>query len=125
MTRNFFLVGSLLAASLIVSAPSALAACQTTPVRFFPSQNDTVSTTATVSGGVCEITYHSSGAFQFTSTIVVSRPQHGIIVRTGVAGIRYRVAKGFRGTDHASVKFCGKGRTGSGCSTVNFNFNDP
>ena len=67
------------------------------------------------------MTLHAGPSSSFTSIAIIAGPRHGRLVKTGVSGLIYTASAGYKGSDSASVKFCGKGRN-NGCSTVTYNF---
>ncbi len=54
----------------------------------------------------------------YTKASIVSRPQHGKLAQDGDFSFQYS-AGSFKGDDHFTLKICGTGKDGSGCSTLN------
>jgi hypothetical protein len=110
-----------IALALLCSAVPAWAGCQLSPVVFRPPHNDSVSTTAFITGGGrCVHRYRSFSMLQYTSASIVSRPAHGTLEQRPLR-FRYTPQPGFKGTDRYSVKVCGTATAGSGCSTITYN----
>ena len=113
-------VVALMAMTTITSA--AMADCSVNRFRFFPAQNDSVSTTGMLSGGRdCMHRFRSRATLQMTSGAIVSRPRNGTLSEVGALQFKYAPKPGFKGTDQYAIRICGRGVTGSGCSTVTYN----
>jgi hypothetical protein len=111
---------ALMAMTTVTSA--AMADCRVVRFRFFPPQNDSVSTTGVLSGGRgCTHRFRSLSTLQMTSGAIVSRPGNGTLSEVGALQFRYAPRPGYKGADRYSVRVCGKGQTGSGCSTITYN----
>ena len=111
---------ALVAMTTITSA--AMANCRIIGFRFFVAQNDAVSTTGISTGGSgCTHRFRSFSTTQFTSGSIVSRPSNGTLSEIGALAFRYVPKAGYKGTDRYTVRVCGKGDAGSGCSTITYN----
>jgi hypothetical protein len=111
---------ALMAMTTITSA--AMADCRVVRFRFFPPQNDSVSATGVSSGGsACTHRFRSLSTLQMTSGAIVARPSSGTLSEVGALQFRYAPKAGFKGTDRYAVRICGKGGSGSGCSTITYN----
>ena len=107
--------------ALMLSSSIANAACLISPFRFYPAQNDSVLTTAAITdGSACTLRFRSLSTLVFDSASVVSRPSNGTLNKVGALEFVYRPKGGFRGSDKLSVKICGKGTSGAGCSTITY-----
>jgi hypothetical protein len=125
MRKSHLVAAACLAAAFGValvcfSSPAAAADCRVNPYRFFPAQNDSVATTAVLTGGgSCIHRFLSASMLQFTSASVASRPANGTLEQRPLR-FRYRPKPGFKGSDQYSVKVCGTSTAGSGCSTISY-----
>jgi hypothetical protein len=109
--------GATLACSI---SPAAAADCRVNPFRFFPAQNDSVTTTAVLTGGgSCIHRFRAGGRLQFTSASIASPPVHGTLEQRPLR-FRYKPKPGFKGSDQYSLKVCGEGTAGAGCSTITY-----
>jgi hypothetical protein len=120
--------GMMLKAELVVLVAmttitsTAMADCRTIGFRFFVAQSDAVSTTGISTGGsACTHRFRSFGTTQFTSGSIVSRPSNGTLSEIGALQFRYVPKAGYNGTDRYTVRVCGRGGAGSGCSTITYN----
>jgi len=103
-------------------APAAMAGCRTMAFISYPTQNDSVSTNSTLtSASACVHRFRSLNTLQYTSGSIATRPSHGTLTQTGMVEFRYTPKRGFKGADRYSVRVCGRGNSGSGCSTVTYN----
>jgi hypothetical protein len=119
MTRFLICVGAM-AVCILVSS-SADAACRIMGFRFYPAQNDSVSTTGVITGGTaCTHPFRAGGTLRFNSASIASRPSNGTLTQTGALSFRYQPRAGFKGSDQYSLKVCGTGRSGIGCSTITY-----
>jgi hypothetical protein len=110
---------SLVAATTISSA--AMAGCRTMGFRFFPAQNDSVSTTSVMDAKGCIHVFGSASTLAMTSHTVVARPSNGTLAAIGALRFRYQPRAGYKGPDHYTIRICGKGYDGAGCSTITYN----
>lgn len=108
-------------ATFMASVSAASANCRVQPFRFFPSQNDSVSTTATTTNGVCVAQFSAGGSTSFTMAEIAGKPSHGTLTQTGNFAFRYAAAKGYRGADSFILKVCGATSAGKGCSRLTYN----
>ena len=100
----------------------AMAECRTMPFISYPAQNDSVSTNSTLTrGSACVHRFRSLNNLHYTSGSIASRPGHGTLTQTGMVEFRYTPQRGFKGVDRYSVRVCGQGGSGSGCSTITYN----
>lgn len=111
----------LAAAGLCGSIGVASANCRVQPFRFFPSQNDRVTATAVTDDGVCVARFGAGGALSFTNAEIVSKPSSGTVTKTGSFEFRYAAKKGYKGSDAFTIKLCGQGYAGAGCSQITYN----
>jgi hypothetical protein len=108
---------ALIAMNAMVSA--ALADCRIVAFRFFPAQNDSVSTTGVSTGGrPCVTQFYSGSYYILTSAAVASRPSNGTLSQVGTLRLTYKPKAGFKGVDRYAIRICGTGGGGSGCSTI-------
>jgi hypothetical protein len=111
---------ALIAIAAITSA--AQADCRVMGFTFYVTQNDSVSTTGVSTGGSACTTYiRSFSTVQYTSGTIVSRPGSGTLTESGAYRFRYKPKAGFKGVDRYTIRICGKGVSGSGCSTITHN----
>jgi hypothetical protein len=111
---------TLIATTLTTSA--AMADCRTIGFRFYPAQNDSISTTGVTTGGSeCRHRFRSLATLQLTSGAIVSRPSNGTLTEIVALQFGYRPKAGYKGMDRYSVRICGRGGGGSGCSTITYN----
>jgi hypothetical protein len=100
-------------------ATAAMADCRIMAFRFYVTQNDSVSTTGvSTGGGACTTRIQSLSTVQYTSGTIVSRPSNGVLSEIGPYRFRYKPKVGFKGVDRYTIRICGKGLSGSGCSTI-------
>jgi hypothetical protein len=100
----------------------ALADCRTIRFTFHPPQNDSVSTTGVATkGSSCTHGFRSFASLQMTSGAIVKRPGNGTLSEIGALQFRYTPKAWFRGTDQYAGRICGRGASGSGCSTLTYN----
>ena len=108
--------------ALAAMTSAAMADCRTIAFRFSPPQNDSVSTTGVVTkGSSCTHRFGSFSTLEMTSGAIVTRPGNGTLSEIGALQFRYTPKAGFRGTDRYAVRICGRGASGSGCSTLTYN----
>jgi len=104
-----------------LNGSSALADCRIMAFRFHFTQNESVSTTGLSTGGSrCRMPIQAGSSSEFTSVAVVTRPSHGSLTQLRAYRFNYQPAPGFRGVDQYAIRVCGKGASGSGCSTINY-----
>jgi hypothetical protein len=104
-----------------LTASAATANCRTVGFRFFPAQNDSVSTTSVMDGKGCFHRFGSVANLAMTSHSVVAQPSHGSLTAIGALQFHYVPKAGYKGADIYTVRICGKGNDGSGCSTITYN----
>lgn len=109
------------AAGLLGSISAASAACQVQPFRFFPAQNDSVSTAAVTDNGVCMARFVAGGMLSYTNAEIISKPANGTVTKTGSFAFQYAAKKGYKGSDAFTIKLCGQGNAGAGCSKITYN----
>src|SRR5437016_2507302 len=121
--RDMMLKAGLLALIAMTAMTSAATAdCHIIRYRFFPPQNDSVSTTAVSTGGSpCTTRLRSLSLLQYTSGTIVSRPSNGTLSQLAMVQFKYAPKAGFKGADRYSFRVCGNGPAGSGCSTITYN----
>ena len=56
-----------------------------------------------------------------TSGAIVSRPGNGTLSEVGALQFKYTRKAGFKGADRYTLRVCGRGPGGSGCSTLTYN----
>jgi hypothetical protein len=100
-------------------SPAVAGDCRVNPFRFFPAQNDSVATTAVLTGKACIHQFRAGDRVHFTSASIASRPANGTL-EEGSLRFRYTPKPGFKGTGRYSVKVCGTAPSGSGCSTITY-----
>jgi hypothetical protein len=110
---------SLIGTTAISSA--ATAGCRTMGFGFFPAQNDSVSTTSVMDAKGCIHRFGSASTLAMTSHTVVARPSNGTLAAIGALQFRYLPRAGFKGADRYTIRICGKGYDGAGCSTITYN----
>jgi hypothetical protein len=110
----------IVAALACTVASSAFADCNTAPFRFFPAQNDHVSTSVTTTGA-CTHGFSAGGTSAFTQASIAGKPSHGTLTQVAPFRFTYQPAKSYKGQDSYSVKICGNSNAGSGCSTITYN----
>ena len=111
---------SLAATTMITSA--AMADCRVMHFRFHPAQNDAISTTGvSIGGSECKHRFRSLSTLQMTSGSIVSRPSNGTLTEIGALQFGYVPKAGYKGMDRYTVRICGRGGAGSGCSTITYN----
>jgi len=71
----------------------------------------------------CRFRFYSSGNSIFLSADVTAKASHGVFGKGNLFDFAYVPTKGYVGTDHATLKICGKVRDAAGCSTLQFTFN--
>jgi hypothetical protein len=109
-----------LCVSVFVSS-AGMADCRITPFRFYPAQNDSVTTSVAITqGSPCTMRFRSLSALVFDSVSIVSRPTGGTAAAAGALQVQYKPNAGFKGSDRFSAKVCGKGSAGAGCSTITY-----
>src|SRR5882672_2478532 len=92
--------GILALIGLTATASAAMADCHIIAFRFFPPQNDSVSTTGVSTGGAaCTTRIRSFSTLQMTSGAIVSRPSNGTLSQIGAMQFRYAPKSGFKGVD--------------------------
>ena len=120
--RALLVIFATLCVSVLMSS-AARAACLITPFTFYATQNDSVATSVVITNGSsCILRFVSHNTLVFESVSVASPPNVGTASSAGTFEIRYKPKAGFKGSDRLSLKVCGKGRTGQGCSTITYNF---
>jgi hypothetical protein len=108
--------------ALAMTTSAALADCRTIGFRFYPPQNDSVSTTGiSTRGSACTHRYRSLSTLQMTSGSIASPPANGSLSEVGALQFRYKPKAGFKGVDRYAIRVCGRGGSGSGCSTLTYN----
>ena len=106
----------------IFTASAAMADCRTIGFKFYPAQNDSISTTGVTTGGSeCRHRFRSLATLQMTSGSIVSRPSNGTLTEIGALQFSYVPRAGYKGTDQYTVRVCGRGGGGHGCSTITYN----
>src|SRR5712691_10460720 len=86
--------------ALTVMTSAAMADCRTIGFRFYPAQNDSISTTGVSTGGsACTHRFRSLATLQMTSGAIVARPGNGTLSEIGALQFRYAPKAGFKGTD--------------------------
>jgi hypothetical protein len=104
-----------------IASSAAMAGCRTMPFRFFPAQNDSVSTTSFMDGKGCMHRFSSISNLAMTSHEVVTKPRNGTLTAAGALQFRYLPRAGYKGSDSYTVRICGRGNDGAGCSTITYN----
>jgi hypothetical protein len=108
-----------LAVVFAATISAANADCRTIAFHIHPPQDETISTTGVSTGGsACTHRFWSGSGLRFTSGAIVSRPSHGTLSEIGALQFRYAPHRGFTGVDQYSVRVCGRGGSGSGCSII-------
>jgi hypothetical protein len=110
-----------LVAAITMTSSAMAAGCRTMGFRYFPAQNDSVSTTSLMDARGCIHRFGSFSTMQMTSHTVAMRPGHGTLTPIGALQFRYMPRAGYKGADRYAVRICGRGNEGSGCSTITYN----
>lgn len=115
-------VGLISLAATTMITTTAMADCRTMGVRFYPPQNDAVwATGVTTAGNECKHRFRSLAGLQMTSGSIISRPGNGTLTEVGALQFNYLPRPGYKGVDRYTLRICGRGGGGSGCSTITYN----
>jgi len=107
--------------AMTATTSAAMADCRFIGFTFYPPHNDSVSATGVSTGGSpCTTRYHSLALLQFNlgNDRIPAQQRHFEPARD--VAIKYAPKAGFKGTDRYSVRVCGTGGSGSGCSTLSY-----
>lgn len=112
-------LASLMAASVVGASAPAEAACQRVNPRFyFQGDEHRIPMRCDQRG-----TWHAhrtAGTVELTALAVAKHPANGKLAPRDGAGWSYRPNPGFTGNDAFSIRICGRGRAGEGCSMLHY-----
>ena len=97
---------------------SAVAECHMQPTSFSLSQNDSVTSKATIDGGGCLHAFLSGDASIYTSARILNKPSHGSLAQIGRFSFAYVPAKRYKGLDSYGFMLCGTNAAGAGCARI-------
>lgn len=117
--RNTFFFTSALLINFFGTTVLAEAACQRVNPRFyFQGDEHTVQMKCDSRG-----TWHAHttrGTYELTALSVAKHPKSGKLAPRDGAGWSFVPNPGFAGADSFSIKICGRGRGGEGCSVMHY-----